>query len=120
MRSARLTLRQLLGAALLAAALLPAAVVSVVMLERQYETLQTQASEVMERTLGTMADDVGFKFSILSNNLQLFTRERLLIQALDSFLFSSHAFSAIRSIPSAVTAAGHKAPMGATAAPPAA
>lgn len=92
----RLTLRQLLGAALLAAALLPAAVVSVVMLDRQYDSLQAQASEVMERTLDTMADDVGFKFSILSNNLQLFTRDRLLIQALDSFLFSSHAFSAMK------------------------
>lgn len=90
-------LRHLLGAALLLAALLPAAVVSVMMLDRHFTTLQSKSTQEMARTLDTMADDVRFKFSIFANNLQLFSRDRLMIQALDSFLFAGHAFNALQS-----------------------
>ncbi len=93
----RFHLRHLLGAALLLAALLPAAVVSVMMLERHFATLQSKSTQEMERTLNTMADDIRFKFSIFANNLQLFSRDRLMIQALDSFLFTGHAFNALKS-----------------------
>lgn len=93
----RFHLRHLLGAALLLAALLPAAVVSVMMLERHFATLQSKSTQEMERTLNTMADDIRFKFSIFANNLQLFSRDRLMIQALDSFLVTGHAFNALKS-----------------------
>ena len=96
--SRRLHLRHLLGVALLLAALLPAAVVSVMLLEQHFATLQSKSTQEMERTLNSMTDDIRFKFSIFANNLQLFSRDRLMVQALDNFLLTGHAFNALKSL----------------------
>ncbi len=88
-------IRHLIAIIIVLAAVLPSLAISLVMLNQQHRATEKSLAHELGRVLETMSGDVGFKFATFSTNYKLFSSERLLTQALDSFLFSSHAYRAM-------------------------
>ncbi|GGA79905.1 GGDEF domain-containing protein [Neiella marina] len=88
-------IRHLLGIVILAAAVVPSVTISLMLLDRQYKATQDSMEQELTRVLFSMSQDIRFKFSIFSTNFKLFSSERYLIQALDSFLFVSNAHNSM-------------------------
>lgn len=89
-------IRHLLGAILILIAVIPTAIVSTLMLEQQSRNNEQATTNLLNRALQSTADDISFKFAVASSSFRSFSGDRFLSQALESFLFSSHAFRSMR------------------------
>jgi diguanylate cyclase (GGDEF)-like protein len=92
----KIKLRYLLALVIILMALLPSVTISLILLEKQYQSDKESMLKSLDRGLDNRVLDFDFQFSIFTNNFKLFSRERYLVQALNSFLFSSHAFAALK------------------------
>ncbi|TCI04748.1 GGDEF domain-containing protein [Corallincola luteus] len=88
--------RSLLALVIVLVAIVPSITISLLLLDEQYKANDASMQRSLNRALDNTIQDLDFKFSIFSTNFKLFSRERYLIQALDSFLFSSHAFTSMK------------------------
>lgn len=76
---------------LFAVALLPTLLASGVLLTRQHEIIAQSEQDQLERALASMARDVRFRSELIGTQLNQLSHDRVLHQAIDNFLFSSHA-----------------------------
>ena len=76
---------------LFAAALLPALLASAVLLTRQHQIIAQSERSQLERALTNMAREARFHSELIGTQLSQLSQDRGLEQALNNFLFSSHA-----------------------------
>ena len=72
-------------------ALLPALLVSGILLARQHQIIAQSEQSQLERALTSMTREALFRSELIGTQLQQLSNDRVLHQALDNFLFSSHA-----------------------------
>lgn len=78
-------------AILFTVALLPALLTSVVLLTRQHQIIAQSEQAQLERALSSMTREAHFRSELIGIRLHQLSQDRVLYQALDNFLFSSHA-----------------------------
>ena len=76
---------------LFTAALLPALLVSGILLARQHQIIAQSEQSQLERALTSMTREARFRSELIGTQLQQLSNDRVLNQALENFLFSSHA-----------------------------
>ena len=72
-------------------ALLPALLASVVLLTRQHQIIAQSEQSQLERALTSMTREARFRSEMIGTQINQLSQDRVLHQALDNFLFSSHA-----------------------------
>ncbi|HHQ4644745.1 TPA: sensor domain-containing diguanylate cyclase, partial [Aeromonas veronii] len=72
-------------------ALLPALLASTVLLIRQHQIIAQSEQSQLERALTSMTREARFRSELIGTQLNQLSQDRVLHQALDNFLFSSHA-----------------------------
>ncbi|WP_033138322.1 GGDEF domain-containing protein [Aeromonas finlandensis] len=72
-------------------ALLPALLTSGVLLTRQHQIIAQSEQSQLDRALTSMTREARFRSELLGTQLNQLSNDRVLNQALDNFLFSSHA-----------------------------
>ncbi|WP_421333321.1 diguanylate cyclase domain-containing protein [Aeromonas sp. 603607] len=72
-------------------ALLPALLVSGILLARQHQIIAQSEQSQLERALTSMTREARFRSELIGTQLQQLSNDRVLNQALENFLFSSHA-----------------------------
>lgn len=72
-------------------ALLPALLASTVLLIRQHQIIAQSEQSQLERALTSMTREARFRSELTGTQINQLSQDRVLHQALDNFLFSSHA-----------------------------
>ncbi len=72
-------------------ALLPALLASTVLLIRQHQIIAQSEQSQLERALTSMTREARFRSELTGTQIDQLSQDRVLHQALDNFLFSSHA-----------------------------
>ncbi|MGL5609623.1 MAG: sensor domain-containing diguanylate cyclase, partial [Aeromonas veronii] len=72
-------------------ALLPALLASTVLLIRQHQIIAQSEQSQLERALTSMTREARFRSELIGTQINQLSQDRVLHQALDNFLFSSHA-----------------------------
>ncbi|MGF1879218.1 diguanylate cyclase [Photobacterium frigidiphilum] len=86
----KLRLKYSLASLMIFIAVIPAVIVGGLLLKQQTEIETNYQREKLERLSSTLRQEFNYRFYVLSTSLDVLSRDRLLVQAMDDFFLTSH------------------------------
>ena len=94
----KLTLKFSLALLMLLIAVAPAAIVGGLLLKQQSDVEKNYRNDMLTRLSMTVKQEVDYRFYLLSTSLDVLSRDRLFVQAMDNFFLSSHVSAILGSL----------------------
>jgi diguanylate cyclase (GGDEF)-like protein len=94
----KLRLKYSLALLMILIAVIPAVIVGGLLLKQQTEIETNYQQEKLERLSTTLRQEFNYRFYVLSTNLDVLSRDRLLVQAMDDFFLTSHVRETLTSL----------------------
>ncbi|MGF1792100.1 hypothetical protein L4D21_15950 [Photobacterium profundum] len=94
----KLRLKYSLASLMILIAVIPAVIVGGLLLKQQTEIETNYQREKLERLSNTLKQEFNYRFYVLSTSLDVLSRDRLLVQAMDDFFLTSHVRETLDSL----------------------
>lgn len=94
----KLSLKFSLALLMLLIAVVPAAIVGGLLLKQQSDVEKNYRADVLTRLSMTVKQEISYRFYLLSTSLDVLSRDRLFVQAIDNFFLSSHVSAILGSL----------------------
>ncbi|WP_232584429.1 diguanylate cyclase domain-containing protein [Photobacterium carnosum] len=86
----KLRLKSSLALLMLIIAVVPAAIVGGLLLKQQSDVEENYRIDMLDRLSKTIEQEFDYRFSLLSTSLDVLSRDRLFVQAIDNFFLAGH------------------------------
>lgn len=86
----KLRLKSSLALLMLIIAVVPAAIVGGLLLKQQSDVEANYRIDMLDRLSNTIEQEFDYRFSLLSTSLDMLSRDRLFVQAIDNFFLAGH------------------------------
>lgn len=94
----KLRLKYSLASLMILIAVIPAVIVGGLLLKQQTEIETNYQREKLERLSNTLKQEFNYRFYVLSTSLDVLSRDRLLVQAMNDFFLTSHVRETLDSL----------------------
>lgn len=91
----KLRLKSSLALLMLTIAVLPAAIVGGLLLKQQSDVEANYRVNMLKRLSSTIEQEFDYRFSLLSTSLDVLSRDRLFVKAIDNFFLAGHVTSSL-------------------------